>query len=87
MFLPASAALGCGLAEARPDELLVLEAREGRVHGTEARRAAGAPLDLLADADAVAVVAEAREGEEDELLELTGVRGQTGLLFLPPYGI
>ena len=70
MFSGAAAAHGERVGEPRRHEALLLEASERGVDGADGDVVAGAALDLLADGDAVGVVAQTEEGEHDEELEL-----------------
>lgn len=69
--LGATAALGSGIAGARGEQALGLEALECGVEGAGGGRAVGAGLEFVADADPVGRVAEPKGREEDQLLEFT----------------
>src|SRR5690606_18917819 len=71
--LRAPAPLGRRLAEARRHEALLLEPVQGRVERAGRGAPPGAAPDLVADRDAVRVVAEAQDREQDDLLELAEV--------------
>jgi hypothetical protein len=71
--LRAAAAGGGGFADARPDAALLREPFERRVDGADGDGASGARFDLLPDAHAVALVAEAPDREQDDLLELAEI--------------
>ena len=62
----------CGrLADVRCDESFVLEPRECFVDGAEGQIASGASLDFVVDGNAVGVLADAQNCEEDDLFEFT----------------
>ena len=67
--LGAAAALGRGAAVAEGDQALVLHAVQRGVERAGGGVAAGAGGDLGEDGDAVGLVAETQDGEEDDLLE------------------
>src|SRR5262249_26866645 len=74
--LRASASLCCGIAVLRRNKPLFLEPVERGVEGAGRGLALGSLGDLTADRDAVGVVAKAKDGEKDDLLEFTeGWRG------------
>ena len=67
--LGATSALGCGAAVAEGDEALVLHAVQRGVERAGGRIAAGFGGDFGEDGDAVGLVAEAQDGEENDLLK------------------
>src|SRR5690606_19904899 len=68
--LRTTAPLGRRLAEARRHQTLALEPLQCRVERAGRSAASGAATNLVADRDAVRIVAEAQDREQDELLEL-----------------
>ena len=67
--LGAAAALGRGAAVAEGDQALVLHAVQRGVERARSGVAAGVGGDLAEDGDTVSLVAEAQDGEQDDLLE------------------
>src|SRR3954471_17618143 len=65
----AAAALRRRIAFVRSHETLLLQAVERFVHGAEREVAAGEAHDLVMDGDAVGRVADAEDGQEDDLFE------------------
>ena len=75
----AAASPGLRLAFPRGGEPLFLQARERRVHSPDTDFPPRLLLDFLADRHAVAVVSEAGDREQHDLLELTEERSFTHL--------
>jgi hypothetical protein len=71
MALALAAALRRGIADARPDESLVLETFERGVHRAHRDAAPAALFDLAAHRRAVGVGPEAQQRQHDHLFELT----------------
>jgi hypothetical protein len=74
-LLPAATALSGRLTEACGDETFGFEPEQSGVHRTEADDPSAAARQLLADADAVPLVGEAKERNENELFELAEIAG------------
>src|SRR5690606_26219927 len=72
--LRAPASLGRRLAEPRYDEPFVLEPIERRVERAGRGAPSGPLLNLFANRDAVSVIAEAHDREQNNLLELAEIR-------------
>ena len=68
--LRSSAALRRGIAERRRDVAFVLEPIERSVQRADRQRASRSPLDVEPDRHAVGLVAEAQDGQQDDLFEL-----------------
>src|SRR5204863_5355679 len=69
----AAAGLGERLAEARAQAALGFQPLERGVEGAARHLAAGLRLDLFENRDGVGLVAEPKDGEKDDLLELAEV--------------
>jgi hypothetical protein len=77
--LGAAAALRGGITRARGEKTFFGEAIEGRVECADGRLTSDAGLDFGADGEAVGVVAEAKDSEDNDLFELTETGGLSHL--------
>lgn len=69
--LGTATAFGSGIAEKRRDVALGLKAIKSGVNGADGNVAVDAGFDFVANGDAVGFIAEAKKGEENDVLEFT----------------
>jgi hypothetical protein len=69
--LGTAAALGSGIAEKRRDVALGLKTIKSGVNGADGNVAVDARFNFVANGDAVGFIAEAKKGEENDVLEFT----------------
>jgi hypothetical protein len=67
----AASAFGGGIAKGGEDEAFLFEAVEGGIDAAEGHVAAGEGEEFLGDGDAVGLVFETKDGEEDEEFHFT----------------